>query len=80
MTIFLFDRHLEGQAALVIGTLAADGWLNLLPAHLLTFADVGLAPNSSDRAIWRFVQTSRMLLITGNRNMGGKGFTRTDAP
>ncbi len=32
------------------------------------FADVGLAPNSDDRTVWRFVQTHRMLLLTNNRS------------
>lgn len=70
--IFLLDHHLEGQAKLLLGTLAADGWLDLLAVRLVTLQEVGLTPDSSDRIIWRFVQTNRMLLITGNRNMRGQ--------
>lgn len=32
------------------------------------FADVSLAPDSDDRAVWRFAQTHRMLLLTNNRS------------
>jgi hypothetical protein len=40
MTI-LVDHNLKGQALLLWGTLAAEGWFTLLPLHLLTFEDVG---------------------------------------
>jgi hypothetical protein len=70
MTI-LVDHNLKGQALLLWGTLAAEGWFTLLPLHLLTFEDVGLPVNSSDRAVWRFAQVNRMLLLTGNRSMKG---------
>jgi hypothetical protein len=30
-----------------------------------------LPVNSSDRAVWRFAQANRMLLLTGNRSMQG---------
>ena len=70
MTI-LVDHNLKGQALLLWGTLAAEGWLALLPLRLVTFEDVGLPINSSDRAVWQFAQTNRMLLLTGNRSMRG---------
>jgi Domain of unknown function (DUF5615) len=69
--IFLLDLHLEGQSRLILGTLAADGWLDLLPIRLVTLAEAGLPHDSSDRTIWRFAQANQMLLITGNRNMKG---------
>jgi len=67
----LVDEHLRGQAILLQGTLAAQGWLELLGLHLATFEEVGLSEGSDDRAIWRFVQTHGMLLLTGNRQMKG---------
>ena len=70
MTI-LVDHNLRGQALLLWGTLAAEGWLALLPLRLVTFEDVGLPVNSSDRTVWQFAQTNRMLLLTGNRSMKG---------
>jgi len=69
--IILVDHNLKGQALLLWGTLAAEEWFTLLPQHLLTFEDVGLPVNSSDRAAWRFAQVNRMLLLTGNRSMKG---------
>ncbi|MEL6260616.1 MAG: DUF5615 family PIN-like protein [Cyanobacteria bacterium J06626_6] len=35
------------------------------------FADVGLPMDSSDRIVWKFAQTNRMILITANRDMKG---------
>jgi predicted nuclease of predicted toxin-antitoxin system len=46
----------------------ANGWLELFPMQMIMFADAGLAPNSSDRTIWRFAQTHNMLLLTNNRS------------
>jgi hypothetical protein len=65
----LADHNLEGQAILIWGTLAAEGWLDLLPLQLLTLEDIGLPADSSDRDIWRFAQNQRMILLTGNRRM-----------
>ena len=70
MTI-LVDHNLRGQALLLWGMLAAEGWLTLLSLRLVTFEDVGLPVNSSDRTVWQFAQTNRMLLLTGNRSMKG---------
>ena len=50
MTI-LVDHNLKGQALLLWGTLAAEGWFTLLPLRLATFEEVGLPVNSSDRAV-----------------------------
>jgi hypothetical protein len=67
----LVDHNLKGQALLLWGTLAAAGWLTLLPLRLVTFEEAGLPVNSSDRIVWRFAQANRMLLLTGNRSMKG---------
>jgi len=69
--IILVDEHLRGQALLLQGALAAQGWLELLGLHLATFEEVGLSEGSDERAVWRFVQTQGMLLLTGNRQMKG---------
>ena len=47
----LVDHNVEGQATLLLGTLAADGWLELVPLRLVTFAQVGLPINSTDRPL-----------------------------
>ena len=68
---FLLDYNLTGQRVLLYGTLAATGWLALLPVQVVTFAEVGLACNANDRDVWRFAQAHGMMLITENRNMKG---------
>jgi hypothetical protein len=65
----LVDYHMEGQAELIWGMLAAEGWVQLLELRLVRFRDLGLDIRSNDREIWRFVQRNRMLLLTNNRNM-----------
>lgn len=71
MITVLADHNIEGQALLLWGTLAAAGWLDLIPLRLVRFADVGLPYTSSDREVWRFAQANQMYLLTDNRNMEG---------
>jgi hypothetical protein len=71
MTIVLVDHNMEGQAVLLWGTLATEGWLELVPLQLVTFAEIGLSLESNDRAVWRLAQARRMLLLTDNRSMKG---------
>jgi len=71
MITVLADHNIEGQATLLWSTLATTGWLELNLVRLLTFTDAGISLASTDRAVWRFVQEHRMLLLTGNRNMDG---------
>jgi hypothetical protein len=70
MTV-LADHNLEGQAVLLWGTLAAEGWLALLPLRLVMFHEVGLPAESTDRDVWRYAQTHQMVLLTGNRRKKG---------
>jgi len=42
-----------------------------LAVSIYTFADVGLAGNTSDAVIWRLCQQRELVLITGNRNKEG---------
>lgn len=72
MITILVDHNVEGQATLLGGTLAADGWLEVVSLLLVTFAQVGLDTESSDRDVWRFAQAHEMLLLTDNRNMKGE--------
>lgn len=71
MITVLADHNIEGQAAILWGTLGARGWLELASLRVMRFADVGLPVDSPDRMVWRFVQARGMLLLTGNRNMKG---------
>jgi hypothetical protein len=70
--IILSDHDIEGQAHSIIGVLGAEGWLDMVDLRLTTFAEVGLAFNSSDRMVWRFAQENGMILLTNNRNMEGE--------
>jgi len=67
----LVEHNMEGQATVLWGTLVAAGWMDLVSVRLVTFAEVGLPFDSSDRVVWRFVQAQRMLLLTDNRSMKG---------
>lgn len=71
MITLLVDQNIEGNVVSLWGILAKDGWVDLIPMRLVTFADVNLPVDSDDRVVWRFAQQHRMLLLTDNRNMKG---------
>jgi len=71
MTAILIDHNLSGTAPLLFGTLQSLGWVELLELEFVSFADAGLDVDTSDRVIWHFAQTHKMLLLTGNRNRTG---------
>ena len=71
MIHILIDHNIEGQGVLLWGTLASEGWVELLQIRVSVFVDAGLAFDSSDRDVWRFAQNNGMILITDNRNMDG---------
>ena len=68
---FLIDYNLRGQAALLWGTIAAEGWLELMSVRFVEFEEVGLLKNSSDRLVWQVAQSNQMIILTANRNMKG---------
>jgi len=72
MITFLADHNIEGQALSLWGLLAKEGWLELISIQLVTFTDIGLSFESSDREVWRFAQVNKMILLTDNRNMKGE--------
>lgn len=69
--IFLIDHNLGGHAELLLGSIANQGWLELLPIRFLTFKEIELPIDSSDRVVWRTAQASQMILLTANRSMKG---------
>jgi hypothetical protein len=69
--IFLIDQNIEGYAEILLGGIASKGWLDLVPIQFVTFHEVKLSLNSSDRIVWRYAQTNRMILLTANRRMKG---------
>ena len=72
MTEILVDHDIEGNAALLLFELRQSGWTDLNILEILTFSEIGLAFNASDREVWQFAQENKMLLMTGNRNMDGE--------
>jgi uncharacterized protein (DUF433 family) len=68
---FLIDHNLEGYAVQLLGTLASQGWLEMLSIRFLMFHEAELADDSSDRIVWRFAQENQMILLTANRRMKG---------
>lgn len=71
LTLFV-DHNIEGHALLLWETLETEGWPELLPLQIVTFAHMGLSIESTDRVVWRFAQVKRMLLLTANRRMKGE--------
>lgn len=69
---FLIDHNLGGHAEILLGTIASQGWLELLPIQFVTFKEINLPINSSDRTAWRLAQTNQMILLTANRSMKGE--------
>lgn len=68
---FLIDYNLRGQAALLWGAIAAEGWLEMMPIRFVGFEEVGLLENSSDYLVWQLAQANKMIILTANRNMKG---------
>jgi hypothetical protein len=69
---FLIDYNLQKYAAILLGRIANDGWLDLIPIRFIFFNDIDLPIDSNDRFVWRLSQENRMILLTANRNMKGE--------
>ncbi|MBW4542897.1 MAG: ACP S-malonyltransferase [Symplocastrum torsivum CPER-KK1] len=70
--IFLIDHNLEGHALILLGNIANQGWLELLPIRFVTFKEMELSIDSSDRMVWRIAEANQMILMTANRSMKGE--------
>ena len=46
---FLIDHNLERYAVILLGKIATDGWLELIPIRFITFKEIELSTDSSDR-------------------------------
>ncbi len=69
---FLVDYNLDGYAFVFLGILAKLGWLEILSIQFVTFREVGLSMESSDRMVWQYAQANQMMILTANRNMKGE--------
>lgn len=67
--IFLIDHNLGGHAEILLGNIASQGWLELLPIRFVTFKEMNLSIDSNDRVVWRIAQANQMILLTANRSM-----------
>jgi hypothetical protein len=70
--IFLIDHNLNGHAIIFFGSIANQGWLDIIPIRFVTFAQMELPIDSDDRVVWRLAQENQMILLTANRSMKGK--------
>lgn len=68
MVAVLLDYNITGYAERLRSTYRSETWSELIPIEFLTFGDIELPFETSDRDIWRLVQRRRMILLTGNRN------------
>ncbi|MBD2450452.1 DUF5615 family PIN-like protein [Nostoc sp. FACHB-152] len=69
---FLVDYNLDGYALVFLGILTKTGWFELVSIRFVTFREVGLSMESSDRVVWRYAQENQMMILTANRNMKGE--------
>jgi hypothetical protein len=67
----LADHNNGGQVARLMRCLQQEPWREIwndLNLHVLTFAALGLAPQTSDAVLWQACQQHELTLITNNRN------------
>jgi hypothetical protein len=69
---FLVDYNLDGYAFIFIGILTKRGWIEFTSVQFVTFREVGLSIESSDRVVWHYAQDHQMMILTANRNMKGE--------
>jgi hypothetical protein len=67
--IFLVDHNFKGHARILLGSIASQGWLDVVPIRFVMFEEVGLSIDSNDRVVWRVAQENQMILFTANRSM-----------
>jgi hypothetical protein len=70
----LGDVSCGGQYRVLVGVLNSETFREFwqhLGLEALDFADVDLAPNAVDSAIWHTCQREGLVLITANRNAAG---------
>jgi len=69
---FLVDYNLDCYAFIFIGILTKRGWIEFTSVQFVTFREVGLSIESSDRVVWHYAQDHQMMILTANRNMKGE--------
>jgi hypothetical protein len=72
MVAILLDYNITGYADRLRSTFHSENWSELVAVEFLTFNDIALPFETSDRDVWRLVQDRRIILLTGNRNSEGR--------
>jgi hypothetical protein len=67
MISVLVDHNIEGQARLIWNAVPLEEWAAFQIDRFYELPELGIAVESSDREIYRFLQSRGMLLLTGNR-------------
>jgi hypothetical protein len=70
----LADVNIEGHVQRLTSQMQTAAWRDLwdhLDIRAFRFADVGLAPDSSDWQVWQLCQQQQLYLLTNNRNDDG---------
>jgi len=70
--IFLIDHNLKGHALVFFGTIASQGWLDIVSVQFVTFTELDIPTDTDDRTVWRLAQENQMILLTANRSMKGE--------
>ena len=74
MNGILADANCAGPLALLL-QLVQEGWRHdvweFLHLARVSFADLGLQPDASDREVWEVCQREQVILLTANRNDAG---------
>lgn len=71
MRAILSDISIQGQVAILALLFTTETWQEIwtsLNLTVLTFRDLGLAPDISDAEIWRLCQQQQIVFLTANRN------------
>ena len=74
MRAILADQNNEGHVAALVRRLQGEPWREFwegLRLSVLTFADLGLLPETPDVLLWQACQQHGAILITINRNADG---------
>ena len=74
MTGIVADNDVIGLLHILQSYFESDSWREIwssLQCSVYTFKELGLAADSTDRAIWQECQRRQVVLITANRNEDG---------
>ena len=71
MIRLLPDNDATGHLHLMLRALRREGWIGFwddLETIVVSFEELGVARDASDREVWRVCQREQVLLLTNNRN------------